>query len=77
MVPVEGIESPTFGLQIVRPAPSLTNRPNSRLICERPGVPEGSRTPDPRFRKPVLYPAELPGRATATFGAYSVLGRTG
>lgn len=25
------------------------------------GVPEGSRTPDPRFRKPVLYPAELPG----------------
>lgn len=26
------------------------------------GVPEGIRTPDPRFRKPVLYPAELPGR---------------
>ena len=26
------------------------------------GVPEGNRTPDPRFRKPVLYPAELPGR---------------
>jgi hypothetical protein len=25
------------------------------------GVPEGIRTPDPRFRKPVLYPAELPG----------------
>jgi hypothetical protein len=25
------------------------------------GVPEGNRTPDPRFRKPVLYPAELPG----------------
>ena len=29
----------------------------ARLI----GVPEGNRTPDPRFRKPVLYPAELPG----------------
>ena len=28
---------------------------------ERDGVPEGIRTPDPRFRKPVLYPAELPG----------------
>jgi hypothetical protein len=28
----------------------------------RDGVLEGIRTPDPRFRKPVLYPAELPGR---------------
>jgi hypothetical protein len=27
-----------------------------------PGVPEGIRTPDLRFRKPSLYPAELPGR---------------
>jgi hypothetical protein len=27
------------------------------------GVPEGIRTPDPRFRKPVLYPAELRGPA--------------
>ena len=26
------------------------------------GVPEGIRTPDLRFRKPLLYPAELPGR---------------
>ncbi len=26
------------------------------------GVPEGTRTPDLRFRKPPLYPAELPGR---------------
>src|ERR1700730_16172441 len=25
------------------------------------GVPEGTRTPDLRFRKPPLYPAELPG----------------
>ncbi len=23
-------------------------------------TPEGTRTPDPRFRKPTLYPAELP-----------------
>ena len=29
----------------------------------RTGVPEGIRTPDLRFRKPLLYPAELPGRA--------------
>src|ERR1700709_213593 len=28
-----------------------------------PGVPEGIRTPDLRFRKPLLYPAELPGHA--------------
>ena len=27
------------------------------------GVPEGIRTPDLRFRKPLLYPAELPGHA--------------
>jgi hypothetical protein len=27
------------------------------------GVPEGIRTPDLRFRKPLLYPAELPGQA--------------
>lgn len=26
------------------------------------GVPEGTRTPDPKFRKLVLYPAELPGQ---------------
>jgi hypothetical protein len=30
------------------------------------GVPEGIRTPDPRFRKPVLYPAELPGLTLRT-----------
>jgi micrococcal nuclease len=29
------------------------------------GVPEGIRTPDLRFRKPLLYPAELPGRGAA------------
>ena len=33
------------------------------------GVPEGNRTPDPRFRKPVLYPAELPGPRTLTLKA--------
>lgn len=31
--------------------------------CKQIGVPEGIRTPDLRFRKPLLYPAELPGRA--------------
>ena len=34
----------------------------SRLL-DRIGVPEGIRTPDLRFRKPLLYPAELPGQA--------------
>ena len=33
--------------------------------CVNGGVPEGNRTPDPRFRKPVLYPAELPGQRAA------------
>ncbi len=31
------------------------------------GVPEGIRTPDLRFRKPLLYPAELPGRTRAHY----------
>ena len=34
------------------------------------GVLEGIRTPDPRFRKPVLYPAELPRRCIS-----SIIGR--
>jgi hypothetical protein len=34
---------------------------NSRLTLDLIGVPERNRTSDPRFRKPVLYPAELPG----------------
>src|SRR4051812_16462639 len=33
------------------------------------GVPEGIRTPDLRFRKPLLYPAELPGRGRARLAA--------
>ena len=28
------------------------------------GAPEGIRTPDPRFRKPMLYPAELRAQKT-------------
>ena len=30
-------------------------------FARRAGLPEGIRTPDLRFRKPLLYPAELPG----------------
>ena len=37
------------------------NETISMQILEN-GVSEGIRTPDPRFRKPVLYPAELPRR---------------
>ena len=29
------------------------------LKVNRSGAPEEIRTPDPRFRKPLLYPAEL------------------
>ena len=39
------------------------------------GVPEGNRTPDPRFRKPVLYPAELPGPLAFALGANPALNR--
>ena len=35
------------------------------MLKMKDGVPEGNRTPDPRFRKPVLYPAELPGPTLA------------
>ena len=31
------------------------------LGYRRRGGPEGTRTPDLRFRKALLYPAELPG----------------
>ena len=34
------------------------NRENSYVV-ERNGRPGGSRTPDQRFRKPLLYPSEL------------------
>jgi hypothetical protein len=33
------------------------------------GVPEGTRTPDLRFRKPPLYPAELPGQNATSLTA--------
>jgi len=42
-------------------------------FCTRPrgvGVPERIRTSDLRFRKPLLYPAELRGRAVG----YSISG---
>ena len=34
-----------------------------QAVMTRPGGPEGIRTPDLRFRKPLLYPAELRDRA--------------
>jgi hypothetical protein len=37
-------------------------RPARENILHGNGVPERIRTSDPRFRKPMLYPAELPGR---------------
>jgi hypothetical protein len=36
------------------------------------GVLEGIRTPDPRFRKPVLYPAELPRRVAVFLNVFCV-----
>ena len=37
-------------------------RPARENTLHESGVPERIRTSDPRFRKPMLYPAELPGR---------------
>ena len=34
---------------------------------ERIGAPEGIRTPDPRLRRPLLYPAELQAHAVKQF----------
>lgn len=43
--------------------PAKSNRgKDNRRPGQIDGVPEGIRTPDLRFRKPLLYPAELPGR---------------
>ena len=35
-------------------------------VVEKVGRPGGIRTPDPRFRKPLLYPSELQARAGLT-----------
>jgi hypothetical protein len=45
----------------------------SKYLLTYYGVPEGIRTPDRRFRKPLLYPAELPGQFANFFrGKYII-----
>ncbi len=44
------------------PGKSTTSNLGPKAGPNWDGVLEGIRTPDPRFRKPVLYPAELPRR---------------
>src|SRR5579863_9249581 len=55
--------SPMTHVKMPRECTPIHSRPSpyTQNALEN-GVPEGNRTPDPRFRKPVLYPAELPGR---------------
>ena len=79
MAPDEGIEPPAFGLQTTGPPIYSASGPKPHQICvssEGAGLLEGIRTPDLRFRKPLLYPAELPGGDQLAFGACSVLDRT-
>ena len=40
---------------------------------KRIGAPEGIRTPDPRLRRPLLYPAELQAQAAERFPPSTVL----
>ena len=45
------------------------------MMCRlfgKTGVPEGIRTPDLRFRKPLLYPAELPGRSAGHYSPKAI-----
>ena len=39
------------------------------------GAPGGIRTPDPRLRRPMLYPTELQARAVATIHQQAAQGR--
>ena len=43
-------------------------RPHLKCVCRRirSGAPGGIRTPDPRLRRPMLYPTELQARPVAT-----------
>src|SRR6185437_8185607 len=62
--PIAGAAIPTVALNADRPR----RQTGSHLRLEdRPGngVPGVTRTPDPRFRKPLLYPAELRGRGAS------------
>ena len=36
-------------------------------ILPLPAVPEGIRTPDPRLRRPLLYPAELQAQSAVIY----------
>ena len=61
---------------------AVTLRPGWTRCCVRAGqvadgLPGGNRTPDPRFRKPVLYPAELPGGVSLVFSADPAPGQAG
>ena len=59
-------ECRTWPLLILQPVPKIPwHRSGTDLaqICHRRnGAPGGIRTPDPRLRKPVLYPTELRAR---------------
>src|SRR5207247_8234958 len=40
----------------------LTSDSDWQTPCEKIGAPGGNRTPDPRLRRPMLYPTELRAR---------------
>src|ERR1700733_11626794 len=55
-----------FRTRAQRPPPGGNRRrPDLPPVARRNGVPERIRTSDLRFRKPLLYPAELRGRGGA------------
>ncbi len=60
MVEVTGIEPATSWSQTTRATNCATPRFIKLSLKEEFGEPETTRTSDPRLRRPLLYPAELP-----------------
>jgi hypothetical protein len=57
-----------------RPRPPASPAPQPETSSARNGAPGGTRTPDPRLRRPMLYPPELRAQRRGTDGLYATPG---